>query len=172
MSELIENVLDFARGRLGGGFVITRDSEKPLKPILLQVIEELREVHPERDVTVHIDLLEPVECDPQRIGQLLSNLLGNAFVYGTPTSPIQVRARAESGRFELSVANGGEAIESPALERLFQPFFRGKVRGSREGLGLGLYICSEIAKAHSGTIDVTSNSEMTCFTLRMPTRAE
>ena len=171
MSELIENVLDFARGRLGGGFVITRDSEKPLKPVLLQVIEELREVHPERDVAVDIDLLEAVECDPQRIGQLLSNLLGNAFVYGTPTSPIRVRARAENGQFELSVANAGEAIESSALERLFQPFFRGKVRGSREGLGLGLYICSEIAKAHGGTIDVTSDSEMTCFTLRMPSKA-
>jgi sigma-B regulation protein RsbU (phosphoserine phosphatase) len=170
MSELIENVLDFARGRLGGGFVIARDSDKPLKPALLQVIDELREVHPEREVMVDIDLLEPVECDPQRIGQLLSNLLGNAFVYGTPTLPIEVRARAGSGRFELSVSNAGEAIEPSALERLFQPFFRGKVRGSREGLGLGLYICSEIAKAHGGTIEVTSNSERTCFTLRMPTR--
>ena len=171
MSELIENVLDFARGRLGGGFVITRDSEKPLQPVLLQVIEELKGVHPERDVAVDIDLLQPVACDPQRIGQLLSNLLGNAFVYGTPTSTIQVRARAEQGQFELSVANAGEAIESSALERLFQPFFRGKVRGSREGLGLGLYICSEIAKAHGGTIDVTSDNERTCFTLRMPTKA-
>jgi PAS domain S-box-containing protein len=170
MSELIENVLDFARGRLGGGFIITRGSETPLKPVLLQVIEELRGVHPERDVTVDIDLAEPVGCDPQRIGQLLSNLLGNAFVYGAPTSPIEVRARAETGQFELSVANSGEAIEPTALARLFQPFFRGKVRGSREGLGLGLYICSEIAKAHGGTIDVTSDSEMTCFTLRMPTR--
>ena len=45
MAELIENILDFARGRLGGGFVTTRDSEKPLEPVLLQVIDELR-VHP------------------------------------------------------------------------------------------------------------------------------
>jgi PAS domain S-box-containing protein len=172
MSELIENVLDFARGRLGGGFVIARNSDKPLTPVLQQVIEELREVHPERDIAVDIDLREPVACDPQRIGQLLSNLLGNAFVYGTPTLPIQVRARAEGGAFELSVANSGEAIEPSALERLFLPFFRGKARGSRQGLGLGLYICSEIAKAHGGTIVVTSDSELTCFTLRMPTRAE
>ena len=172
MSELIENVLDFARGRLGGGFVISRDSEKPLEPVLLQVIDELRAVHPERSVTVDIVLREPVECDRERIGQLLSNLLGNAFVYGTPTAPIQVRARAEGGRFELSVANSGDAIEPSAFERLFQPFFRGKVRGSREGLGLGLYICYEIAKAHGGTIGVTSDSETTCFTLRMPLVAE
>ena len=171
MAELIENVLDFARGRLGGGFVTARDSEKPLEPVLMQVIEELRGVHPERDVTVDIDLLEPVECDRQRIGQLLSNLLGNAFVYGTPAAPIEVCARAEGGQFMLRVTNAGDAIEPSALERLFQPFFRGKVRDSREGLGLGLYICAEIAKAHGGRIDVTSESEKTCFTLTMPTGA-
>jgi sigma-B regulation protein RsbU (phosphoserine phosphatase) len=138
----------------------------------LQVIDEIREVHPEREVTFDIDLREPVECDPQRIAQLLSNLLGNAIVYGTPTAPVQVRARAEGGQFRLSVSNAGEAIDSSSLEKLFLPFFRGKVRGSRDGLGLGLYICSEIAKAHGGTIDVTSNSEMTCFTLQMPTTSQ
>ena len=169
MSGLIENVLDFARGRLGGGFVTTRDNDKPLAPLLLQVINELRSVHPERSVTVDIDLREPVTCDRQRIGQLLSNLLGNAFVYGAPATSIQVRARAEAGQFELSVANAGQDIEPSSLERLFQPFFRGKVRGSREGLGLGLYICSEVAKAHGGTLDVMSNGGTTCFTLRMPT---
>ena len=82
MTELIENILDFARGRLGGGFVTTRDSEKPLEPVLLQVIDELRGVHPEQAVATDIDLREPVQCDRQRVGQLLSNLLGNAFVYG------------------------------------------------------------------------------------------
>ena len=171
MSELIENVLDFARGRLGGGFVTSRDSEHPLEPVLLQVVDELRGVHPERSVEVEIDLREPVQCDRQRIGQLLSNLLGNAFVYGAPSGPIQVHAIADGGQFELCVTNPGDPIEPAALERLFQPFFRGSVRGSREGLGLGLYICSEIAKAHGGTIDVRSEGGTNCFTLRMPTRA-
>ncbi len=172
MSELIENVLDFARGRLGGGIVATRDEKKPLEPVLLHVIDELRRVYPERSVEIDIDLQEPVACDRQRIGQLLSNLLGNAFDYGTPTAPIQVRARADGGQFELSVTNCGEAIDPSTLERLFQPFFRGKQRDSREGLGLGLYICSEIVKAHGGTIEVTSESGTTCFTVRMPTEAE
>ena len=172
MSELIENVLDFARGRLGGGFVTARDADQPLEPVLLQVVDELRGVHPEREVTVDIDLREPVKCDRQRIGQLLSNLLGNAFVYGASTAPIQVRARAEGGQFELCVANAGSPIEPSALDRLFQPFFRGKVRGSREGLGLGLYICAEIARAHGGNIDVTSDTSLTRFTLRMPSDAE
>jgi sigma-B regulation protein RsbU (phosphoserine phosphatase) len=171
MSALIENILDFARGRLGGGFVTSRDREMPLEPVLLQVIQELRAVHPERSVVVDIDLRESVECDRQRIGQLLSNLLGNAFVYGTPSAPIQVHARADDGQFRLSVTNAGDTLERSAIERLFHPFVRGGVRGSREGLGLGLYICSEIAKAHGGTIEVTSESGTTCFTLRMPTGA-
>jgi sigma-B regulation protein RsbU (phosphoserine phosphatase) len=171
MAELIDNILDFAQGRLGGGFVTTRNSEKPLAPVLLQVIKELTDVHPEQDVVIDIDLREPVQCDRHRIAQLLSNLLGNAFVYGAPAKPILVRARAEAGRFELSVTNSGATIEASDLERLFQPFFRGKVRGSREGLGLGLYICSEISKAHGGEISVSSESGTTCFTLRMPTEA-
>jgi signal transduction histidine kinase len=56
------------------------------------------------------------------------------------------------------------------MERLFYPFARGEVRPSQQGLGLGLYIASEIAKAHAGTIDVVSSPEATCFTLRMPLR--
>jgi PAS domain S-box-containing protein len=172
MSELIENVLDFARGRLGGGFLTKLDSEKPLAPVLVQVVEELSCVHPERGVVVDIDLQESVECDRQRIGQLLSNLLGNAFAYGAPTASIQVHARAEGGQFNLTVTNSGETIEPSAVERLFQPFFRGEARGSREGLGLGLYICAEIAKGHGGTIDVSSEGGVTCFTLRMPTESK
>jgi PAS domain S-box-containing protein len=170
MSELIDNVLDFARGRLGGGFVTARDSAKPLEPVLLHVIQELRGVHPDRSFVVEIDLREPVQCDRQRIGQLLSNLLGNALAYGAPNKPIDVRALADGGQFSLSVTNAGKAIEPTARERLFQPFFRG-VRDRREGLGLGLYICSEIAKAHGGRIDVESEGGSTSFTLRMPTRA-
>ena len=171
MSGLIEDVLDFARGRLGGGFIAKRDGAEPLEPVLLQVIQELRSVHPDRAVEVDIGLHEVVECDRQRIGQLLSNLLGNALVYGAPTAPIRVRACTQGDRFELCVANQGEEIDPAVLEKLFRPFFRGTVRASREGLGLGLYICAEIAKAHGGTISVTSARGTTAFTLSMPIRA-
>jgi signal transduction histidine kinase len=54
------------------------------------------------------------------------------------------------------------------MERLFYPFSRGEVRKSQQGLGLGLYIASEIAKAHGGRINATSTPELTCFTLKMP----
>ncbi|MXO55325.1 sensor histidine kinase [Pontixanthobacter gangjinensis] len=53
-------------------------------------------------------------------------------------------------------------------DRLFQPFFRGAALPNRDGLGLGLFIASEIAKAHGGKLEVSSNTEETCFTFRMP----
>ena len=106
-------------------------------------------------------------ADPIRIGQLLSNLLGNALTYGSEGEPVTVVVKTEE-QFELAVCNAGKPISEAAMERLFYPFARGEVRPSQQGLGLGLYIASEIAKAHGGTIDVTSTPELTCFTLRMP----
>src|SRR5882762_9617781 len=122
MSALIDNVLDFARGRLGSGIMLKR-SPQSLEPVLNQVIAELRA--------------------------------------GSPGRKIETT-------FELTVANAGEPIPSEAMERLFQPFYRVAEQGSQQGLGLGLYIASEIARAHGGTIDVTSSPAETRFTFRMP----
>jgi sigma-B regulation protein RsbU (phosphoserine phosphatase) len=166
MTSLIDNVLDFARGRLGGGINLTL-STQPLEPTLQQVVDELQSTHPESIIKTHFALTKPVIADPVRIGQLFSNLLGNALTYGTEGEPVTVIANTEQ-QFELSVCNAGNPISAAAMERLFSPFSRGEVRPSQQGLGLGLYIASEIAKAHSGTIDVTSTPELTCFTLRMP----
>ena len=79
-----------------------------------------------------------------------------------------VQASANAGWFELAVANAGEAISPAALDRLFQPFTRGAVRPNQQGLGLGLYIASEIARAHGGTLEVASEPGETRFTFRMP----
>lgn len=69
---------------------------------------------------------------------------------------------------EVSVCNAGEAIPEQAKAKLFQPFFRGEVRASQQGLGLGLYISAEIVKAHGGTLEVTSDDALTCFTFAIP----
>jgi signal transduction histidine kinase len=167
MAGLIDNVLDLARGRLGGGLVLNRDADEPLAPVLEQVVAELRAAHPERRIEAAIELAEPVHCDRSRIGRLLSNLLGNALTHGRPDGPVAVRAGIEGGVFELSVANPGEPIPPATLERLFQPFFRASERASHQGLGLGLYIASEIARAHGGALAVTSTPQETRFTFRM-----
>ena len=167
MAGLIEDVLDFARGRLGDGLQLDRDPERPLGPTVTGVVEELRNTHPDRVVELELRLEQPVDCDRARIGQLLSNLVANALTHGLSTEPVRVRAVAAQGWFELSVANGGVPIPADTLGNLFQPFFRGPAPHNRQGLGLGLFIASEVARAHGGTLEVTSTMAETRFTFRM-----
>jgi signal transduction histidine kinase len=168
MSALIDNVLDFARGRLGGGIALNRATQS-LEPVLNQVIAELRAGFPESQIDTDFDLTRQVGCDSGRVAQLFSNLLGNALTHGTPGAPVRVRANTHKDEFELSVANAGEPIPPEAINRLFQPFYR-VAQDSGQGLGLGLYIASEIARAHGGRLDVASSPLETRFTFRMPLR--
>ncbi|NKK66529.1 PAS domain-containing protein [Rhizobium leguminosarum bv. viciae] len=167
MSALIDNVLDFARGRLGGGITLERRSEH-LEPLLRQVIEELRFSHLDRAIEVTIEFDGPINCDSGRIGQLVSNLLGNALTHGAPDEPVRLSAATVDGKLELWIANGGAPISSEAMTGLFQPFFKGEAGTSQRGLGLGLHIASEIARAHGGTITVSSDDKETRFTFVMP----
>ena len=168
MSGLIDNLMDFARGRLGGGITLSRKDGVALEAVLDQVVSELRVGVPDREIVTDFARLGPVNCDPSRTGQLASNLLGNALTHGDPARPVHIRAAVEGGRLVLSVANGGAMIPADAMDRLFQPFFRGQVRPSQQGLGLGLHIASEIAKAHGGTLNAASSDEETRFTFEMP----
>jgi sigma-B regulation protein RsbU (phosphoserine phosphatase) len=168
MSGLIDNVLDFARGRLGGGIGVDLNAEEPLQPILDQVVGEFRAATPDAKIDANFSISTPVPCDHVRIGQLASNLLGNALTHGRKDEPIKFQALTEQRQFILWVANAGEPIPEATMERLFQPFFRGEIRRSQNGLGLGLHIASEIAKAHGGTLTVESSETETRFTFRMP----
>lgn len=170
MSDLIDNVLDFARGRLGGGFALTREADVALEPILQQVVNELRTGAPGRKIETDLSLPDAVNCDPSRFGQMVSNLLANGLTHGDPDTPVRIQASTAGGQLELSVVNGGNPIPPEAMGRLFQPFFRGEARPSQQGLGLGLHIASEIAKAHGGAIEVASTDKETRFTFRMPQR--
>jgi sigma-B regulation protein RsbU (phosphoserine phosphatase) len=166
-SALVDDLLDLARGNLGGGFVVERRADASLTPVLEQVVAEVRHIAPDRAIEARIDVDEPVYCDRGRIGQLASNLLANALTHGAADRPIRFEAATRGDMFELSVANAGAPIPEEVRSRLFQPFFRGANRPSRNGLGLGLYIASEIAKAHDGTLDVTSDENETRFSFTM-----
>ena len=168
MSDLIDNVLDFARARLGGGIILSRDASRPLQPVLEQVVDELRTASPGRIIETSIAITQPVNCDRTRLGQLVSNLIGNALTHGAPDKPVRVGASTQGGIFEFWVANEGDPIPEAAMDKLFEPFFRGEVRDSRQGLGLGLHIASQIAEAHGGRIAVTSTIEETRFVFTMP----
>lgn len=169
MSGLIDNVLDLARSRLGGGIVLDLDAERSLQPTLEQVVEEIRTAHPERVIEADINIARSVKVDHQRVAQMFSNLLGNAVAHGAENGAIRVAASLQGdGALELSVANPGEPIPEEMVQHLFKAFHRGQVRHNAEGLGLGLYIASQIAEAHGGRIDVHSDTQETRFTFRMP----
>lgn len=166
MAELIENVIDFARGRLGTGIVLNRQPTL-LEPVFSQVADELRIAWPNRTIKAEFQLPEPVDCDAPRLSQMLSNLLANALTHGVTEGSISACVFVEGGMLELSVSNSGRPIPPEAIERLFQPFTREDARSSQNGLGLGLYIASEIARAHKGELTVISTMEKTRFTFRM-----
>jgi signal transduction histidine kinase len=168
MARLIDNILDFARGRLGGGIPVVKQADPNLAQTLRHVVSELSAVHPDRVVHSTIEITEAVSCDPGRISQLLTNLLGNALVHGNVADPVSVRARREGDLFLLSVTNTGEPIPKETQQRLFHPFARGAGSSHQEGLGLGLYIAYQIAAGHSGTLSVDSTPAGTTFTLSMP----
>ena len=166
-TALIENVLDFARGRLGGGITLARNADQPLEPQLRQVVSELRSIAPDRTIVANYALDRPVSCDRMRIGQLLSNLLGNALTHGAKDEPVRIDASTTDGELVIAVTNGGNPIPPAMLDRLFQPFFRGSDR-VKHGLGLGLHIASEIARAHGGTLTARSDAAATTFVFTMP----
>ena len=171
MAGLIDNLMDFARARMGSGIQIEPTADERLAPVLEHVVAELRAAWPKRRIDADIALPEPVYCDRDRIGQLLSNLLANALAHGAADGAVAVAARVRDGVFELSTANSGEPIPPEKMQRLFQPFTRSDDGAGGSGLGLGLYIAWQIAQAHGGTLGVTSTSQETRFTLRMPARA-
>lgn len=167
MSELIDNLMDFARFRLGGGVILNR---KPVQlgGVLQRVVEELETAYPDRTIESEIRLTDTVDCDSARISQILSNLLANALTHGSQEHPVRVVCRAKDGELILEVINQGREIPNEILEGLFRPFVREEVRSSQNGLGLGLYIASEVAKAHGGQLSASSTQDATSFVFRMP----
>lgn len=165
---LIDDILDFARGHLGDGIKLKVRGDQHLRPVIEQVIDEVRQANPQRTILSTLALDGRVEGDPQRIGQLLSNLLGNAMSHGASDEPVEVRAEMAAGSFVMSVRNGGPPIPAEAMATLFKPFTRGAHNRAAGGLGLGLYICALIADAHDGTLHVNSDASGTCFEFRKP----
>ncbi len=168
MGELISNLLDFARGRLGNGISVQRTPDADLAPALQHVVTELQTASAGRSIDSRITIHASVAADAARIAQLLSNLLANALTHGDPAAPITVDARTSADAFELFVENRGPALSPEIRERLFLPFARASVRPGQQGLGLGLYIAAEIARAHRGKLSVSSTDGLTRFTFQMP----
>ena len=172
MAQLIDVTMDFARASLGGGIPVDRKPVSDLKDRFERVIDEIRLAHPGRDITLDYRHEGAVTCDPDRLDQLLSNLVANAVTHGSRNRPIVVGAGAVDGDFELTVANEGKPIPEEIRAHLFEPFNRATRSESLQGLGLGLYIAAEIARAHDGEISAASDAARTVFRLRIPVTPE
>jgi signal transduction histidine kinase len=169
MSDLIDDVLDFARGRLGSGIGVKRSLTSDLAEALQGVVAEVRAIHPHKIVSFDVDVRVPVLCDRARIQQLASNLLANAVAHGRPDSPVRFTATTQDGELVLEVWNDGDPIPADSLPKIFGPFWRRAISVEREGLGLGLFICAQIVKSHYGQLDVQSSRQKgTLFTARLP----
>ena len=140
-----------------------------LAQVLEHVICEVRHIYPERQINSAIGSLETIECDSSRLAQLLSNLLANAIAHGSASGPVHITGATHDGIFTLSVTNQGQPIPKEALQHLFQPYSRPASNTPQAGLGLGLYIASEIALSHNGRLSVLSDElHGTTFTFTMP----
>jgi signal transduction histidine kinase len=170
MSRMVRDLLDFTRARVGGGLTVAPEPAD-LGEISRRVIQEVRAARPGCEIRVEQQGDLAGTWDPDRIEQVLSNLVGNACHYGTPGSPVVVRARGdEAESVTLEVHNEGVPIPDEVLPRIFDPFERGApVRPDAAGnVGLGLFIVRTLVDAHGGRIDVESGDEGTTFSVHLP----
>jgi PAS domain S-box-containing protein len=172
MARMIEQLLDMTRVRLGKGLVLQPEPTE-MGELCERMVEEARLAHPARA----FELERRGEChavvDRDRVEQVLSNLLGNAVAHGAAALPVRMRVSGGGGSVQVAVHNAGEPIPPDVLPRLFDPFVQGRLKRNSEGLGLGLFICHQVASAHGGTLAVESSPERgTTFTLTLPQRAE
>lgn len=166
---LVDNVVDFTRGRMGDGLALELRKHSGMDEVLEQVVEEMRSAHPERLIRAEIMPRMTLRCDAQRLAQLLSNLLKNALTHGDKEHPALVTARIDAHqRFVLEVSNGGPNLSANVIAHLFKPYWRAISRSGDDGLGLGLYIVDQIVRAHAGSIHVASRDGTTSFTFIMP----
>jgi signal transduction histidine kinase len=169
MSALIDDVMDFARGRLGGGMNVELKETDGLDGALLAAVRELQDARPDRLITADISINRTIQCDVGRLQQVVSNLLANALTHGSQHTPVRFTARADNTYLVLEVWNDGDVIPRDSIGKVFAPFWRHSIANHREGLGLGLHICAQIVRAHHGHITVTSEPDTgTQFTARLP----
>jgi two-component system, sensor histidine kinase and response regulator len=169
MSRLIEDMLDLARARIGGGIAIKRE-EGDLDALIVPVVGEHQAASPGRQIEVACRGVLRGQWDAERIAQVASNLIGNAIKHGEPAGPVLVDLDGtDRDGVALTVTNDG-VIPSERHAGLFDPFKDGQQRvGRNEGLGLGLYIVQQIVTAHAGRIEVRSEElRRTVFRVWLP----
>jgi signal transduction histidine kinase len=168
---MVNDLLDFSRGRLGRPMPLTRGSAD-LGSLVREIVAEVQSANPRSAVFFNSTGDLTGSWDVERIKQAVANLLLNAIQYGT-ASTVTVKAEGSENAVSLEVHNEGLPITPALLPTIFDPLVRGYDSGQNDaGLGLGLFIVSEIVSAHGGTINVTSSEAAgTSFVVHLPRRS-
>lgn len=168
---LLDDLTEFNRSKLGLGINVI-PANVNLADVLADEVEELRAIHPDRQIDFEARGDSQGDWDGPRLQQLLGNLVLNALKYGAQDTPVRVTVTGDAVNVRIDVSNHGAAIGSATLARIFDPLMRGPDRlGEDErigSLGLGLYIASEIARAHHGAIETRSDDTQTIFSVSLP----
>lgn len=171
MQALLDDLTDFNRTKLGLG-VNVKPSKVNLADVFADELDALRAIHPDRKLELQVSGDGQGNWDGSRLQQLLGNLVLNAIQYGAPDTPVRVTVTGDATHIRIDVSNRGAAIGTATLASIFDPLMRGpRPRGEDEqrgSLGLGLYIASEIAKAHRGAIETRSDGLETTFSVSLP----
>ncbi|MEJ7686436.1 MAG: ATP-binding protein [Variovorax sp.] len=167
--RLIEELLDFTQTRVGSGLAVAAKT-LDLHALVATIVEESALAFPDRHILHRLTGDGDVVADPDRIAQLLGNLVGNAMAYGTPDGTVTVRSVVEVHCASVSVHNTGAAIPPDRIDALFEPMVRGGAEASgARSVGLGLFIVKAIARAHGGDVQVASSADAgTEFTFSFP----
>lgn len=173
MSQLITDLIDFTRMRLGAGLPIERTTCN-FAAVCEEAVDSVRTSYPAREFVVRLEGDLFIQGDVPRLHQALANLLNNAVQHGEKGEPVFVQARADGRHAVLSVRNSGRPIAPESLEAIFEPLVQGPTPGeaherTKTSTGLGLFIVREIVRAHGGEITVESSASTgTTFTMRVP----
>ena len=165
MQRMVNQLLDLTRVKSQGGFSL-EGRLLDLGALLEEIVRDFGTVHTAQRFDVDCAAPSEVWCDPVAMTQIIENLVRNALQHSEAGHPIAVTAREADGEVHVTVANRGAPIPAELRARLFEPFRRGAASG--QGLGLGLYITRELARAHGGEVDVACGDGKVAFTVRWP----
>ena len=169
MAALIEQMLDLTRARMHGGVGFVGDrGPVDVKDLVHRTVDELRGANPHRTMVVETTGDATTTGDAERLVQLFSNLVGNALSHGEANRPITTTVVGRDRQVAVTVHNFG-AIPAEVMPTLFEPFRGRPQHGRNAGLGLGMYIARQIARAHGGDVTVESTAATgTAVTVQLP----
>lgn len=170
LRRLVQQFLDYTRLEVGRPLVI-RTRAVDVAAVVEEVVHDF-----ELENSIEVDVedgLPPVGADPDRLNQVLANLLGNAIKFSPPGSPVKIVVRRTRTGVEISVADRGRGIGPADLAHLFEKFYRGSGAADVQGTGIGLYVSRAIVEAQDGRLTVSSRlGEGSRFTVALPAASD